>query len=84
MSQRKGERAPAQNEREFPHLVKMVVPPNGFGSKLNAMYDFHRERGIEVRRGRGERRGEQDSVRWCFANRSDAEDFSRMFGGNST
>jgi hypothetical protein len=61
----------------------MAVPPNGFGSKLNAMYDFHRERGLEPRRGRGQRRDTQDFVRWCFAKQDDAEEFSKAFGGNS-
>lgn len=60
----------------------MAVPPNGFGSKLNAMYEFHRERGLEARQGRGQRRGNQDFVRWCFNRQSDAENFAKTFGSN--
>jgi hypothetical protein len=61
---------------------ELAVPPNGFGMKLDAMYAFHRERNLEAHRGRGERRDNQDYVR--FANRGDAEDFAKVFGGKST
>jgi len=77
-----GERTAAQNEREFPHIVELQVPPNGFGAQLDAMYEFHRKRDLEARRGRGERREERNFVRWCFANRSDAEAFAKTFGGS--
>ena len=43
MTQRRGERTAAQNEREFPHIVELAVPPTGFGVKLNSMYEFHRQ-----------------------------------------
>jgi hypothetical protein len=33
-------------ERDFPHIVEMRVPLGGFGSKLNAMYQWHEARGI--------------------------------------
>ena len=59
----------------------MAVPPNGFGSKLNAMYEFHREPTLEPLRGRGHRRDNQDYVRWCFGYRADAETFVKKFGG---
>jgi hypothetical protein len=77
----RGERTAAQNEREFPHIVEMAVPPGGFRAQLDSMYDFHRERDIEARRGRGQRRDNQDFVRWCFGNHDDAEDFKKLFGG---
>ena len=83
MTQRKGERTGAQNERDYPNIVKLAVPPNGFGAKLDAMYEFHRSRGLDDRRGRGQRRDNQDCVRWCIANRSDAEAFEKAFGGKS-
>jgi hypothetical protein len=57
---------------------------NGFSVKLDAMHAFHRERGIEAHRGRGQRRDNQDYVRWCFARRSDAEAFAKAFGGKLT
>lgn len=55
-------------ERDFPHVVEMLVPESGFGKKLDAMYDFHERHGIRAQRGRGRRdeRG-RDYVTWCFA-----------------
>jgi hypothetical protein len=53
MTRRKGERSAAHNERDFPHIVEFEVPSNGFGVRLDAMYEFHRQRGLETRRGRG-------------------------------
>jgi hypothetical protein len=81
MAQRRGERTTAQNQRDFPHIVEMSVPPSGFGVRLDSMYQFLRERNIEARRGRGQRRDDRDFIRWCFANRPDAEDFAKSFGG---
>jgi hypothetical protein len=80
-SQRKGERSATQNEREFPNIVELPVPDGGFRTQLDSMYDFHRERGIEPRRGHGQRREGQDFVRWCFADGMDAEAFAKMFCG---
>ena len=51
--------------------------------KSNIITPALRLRGIEVRRGRGQRRNDQDYVRWCFANREDAEAFVKRFGGVS-
>jgi hypothetical protein len=73
----------AQNERRYRHIVEVPIPPNGLGATLVAMHAFHRERGLELRRGRGRRREECDYVRWCFADRTDAEDFQKRFGGNT-
>jgi len=77
----KGQRTPAQNEREFRHIVELAVPPGGFRARLDEMYAFHASHGLEPRRGRGQRRGDQDFVRWCFAGRSHAEAFATAFGG---
>jgi hypothetical protein len=38
-------------------------------------------RGIESRRGRRQRRDEQEYVRWCFASVINADDFAQQFGG---
>jgi hypothetical protein len=62
----------------------LAVPPNGFGATLDAMYEFHRERGLADRRGRGQRRDNCDYVRWCFANPADANEFAKIFDGKST
>ena len=62
----------------------MVVPPSGFGSRLDAMYDWHSERGIEAQRGRGRREDDRDIVRWCFADAKTTADFAATFGGSIT
>jgi hypothetical protein len=53
-------------ERDFPHIVEMLVPLGGFGKDLDAMYDWHRARGIEDRHERGRRVEGRDIVSWCF------------------
>ena len=64
-------------ERDFPHMVEFTVPPGGLGRRLDAMYAFHAERGIQPRHGRGRRDAEgRDYVRWCFDNRDVADDFA--------
>jgi hypothetical protein len=82
LTQRKGERTAAQNERDHPHIVELAVRPSGFGATLDAMYEFHRARGLSDRRGRSVRRDDQDFVRWCFANAVDAGDFANAFEGS--
>ena len=53
------------NERKYPHLVELPLPPGGFGSASDAMLAFHREHGIQPRRGRNE--DEDFFVTFCFA-----------------
>jgi len=79
MTRRKGERTSRANERDFPNIVELIVPPNGFGRTLDSIHEFHRQRGLEARRGRGQRRDDQDYVRWCFASRDDADAFKTAF-----
>jgi hypothetical protein len=59
----------------------MAVPPHGFGSRLDTMYEWHRVRSIEVRRGRGRHEDDCDYVRWCFADGHFATSFAAEFGG---
>ncbi len=66
----------------FPNIVELPVPPNGFGAKLDLIHEFHRERGLDIRRGSGHRRNDHDYVRWCFPGRADAEAFKAIFGGS--
>jgi hypothetical protein len=71
--------------RDFPHIVEMLLPPTGFGNRLNAMFDWHTANGIESQRG-PERREVVDHdiryfVRWCFADRATAEAFAAEFSG---
>lgn len=70
-------------ERDFPHIVEMAVPPNGFGKRLDAMYDWHRAHGIEARRGNGRREEDRDIVRWCFADQKMANEFVTVFGAST-
>ena len=35
-------------ESKFPHHIDMLVPEGGFGSRLNAMHDWHDARGISA------------------------------------
>jgi hypothetical protein len=41
------------NERDFPHLVELELPPGGLPSQNLEFDAFHREHGIPIRRGRG-------------------------------
>jgi hypothetical protein len=75
-----GEITIKMNERDFPHIVELAVPDGGFGALLNEFEAFHRSRGIASARGRRQRR-EREYVRWCFANRVDADGFAQQFGG---
>jgi len=52
MTRRKREIIGLRNERDFPHLVELALPPEGFRSVLLEIDAFHRERRIPVRRGR--------------------------------
>jgi hypothetical protein len=61
--------------------VEIVVPPGGLGKRLDAMYDWHRERGIEVHRGSGRHEEGRDIIRWCFADQEMANAFAAAFGG---
>jgi hypothetical protein len=80
MSRRKREITGLSNERDFPHLVELALPPGGFRSVFLDFDAFHRERRIPVRRGRSRHEAEQShillprhrhrrcilrSLRWC-------------------
>ena len=58
MTRRKREIVGLRNERDFPHLVELVLPLEGFRSVLLEIDAFHRERHIPVRRGLESIRGE--------------------------
>ena len=82
MSRYKGHTSPKIIERDFRHIVEIAVPPNGLGTRLDAMYDWHRDHGIEVQRGRGRREESHDYIRWCFADLKLATGFAAAFGGS--
>jgi len=49
MTRRKREITGLANERDFPHLVELALPPGGFRSVFLEIDAFHRERRIPVR-----------------------------------
>jgi hypothetical protein len=81
MSRRKSEITGRMNERDFPHLVELELPPGGFRNKSQEFESFHRERGITIRRGCGRHEGEQFHLRFCFPDAATADAFQRRFGG---
>jgi hypothetical protein len=86
---------PRRNERDYPHIVEIMIPP---ASKLttfeeqsawhqihNDMHNWHRARFLQSRSGF--RRTEEQNrefvcfIRFCFKEARDAEDFRIAFGG---
>ena len=63
MSRRKYVIAARMNEQDYPHIVELALPPGGFRSRSDAMLAFHRERGIQIRRGQGRNDDSQFYVR---------------------
>ena len=79
MSRYKGRNSFKVIEQDFPHIIEMLVPLGGFGKDLDAMYEWHRARGIEDRHGRGRRVNERDIVTWCFKHADTAAAFAAKF-----
>jgi hypothetical protein len=80
---RKSEAVRLRNEHDIPHLVELVLPPEGFRSVLLEIDAFHRERRIPVRRGRSRHEIEQFYIRFCFPDAATADAFRNRFGGES-
>jgi hypothetical protein len=78
---RKSEFARRTNERDFPHLVELVVPLEGFHRVLLEIDAFHRERHIPVRRGRSRYEVNPFRIRFCFPDGATADAFRNRFGG---
>ena len=81
MTRRKREIVGLTNERDFPHLVELALPPGGFRSVFLEIDTFHRERRIPVRRGRSRYEAEQSYIRFCFPDAATADAFRNRFGG---
>jgi hypothetical protein len=81
MTRRKGEITGHENERDFPHLVELPLPPGGFRNQLSEFDAFHREQHLQARRGRGRNEAEQFFVRFCFPDAATADAFRDRFGG---
>jgi hypothetical protein len=79
MTRRK--RAGLRNERDFPHLVELALPPEGFRSVFLEIDAFHRHRRIPVRRGRSRYEVKQVYIRFCFPDAVTADAFRNRFGG---
>ena len=84
MSRHKGRTSPKAIEQAYPHIVEMIVPLGGFGKQLDAMYEWHRVRGILEQRVRSRRdENGRDYIRWCFADPEIAKAFANKFGSDS-
>src|SRR5262245_20147836 len=80
MTRYKGRTSAREIEKDFPHIVEMRVPLGGFGSKLNAMHQWHEARGIRAIHSTGRRdENNRDYIRWCFADETIAREFAREF-----
>ena len=66
-------------ERDFPHIVEIVVPYRGLRGKWDAMNDFHVRHGIDPHPRRGRYKDGCRFIRWCFADREIAEAFAAKF-----
>jgi len=80
MSRYKGRSSLKVTESKFRHHVDMMVPEGGFGSRLNAMHDWHTH-GIEAVRGQSRRENGRDIIRWRFADSETAAAFQLLFDG---
>ena len=81
MSRYKNRTSAKSIERAYPHIVEIVVPPNGFGRRLDMMHNWHMARGIQSRSGRRRYEEPNEFIRWCFADAETADAFAAKFGG---
>jgi len=81
MSRRKREIVGLSNERDFPHLVELKLPPGGLRSILLEIDAFHRQNRISARRGRSQHEIGEPRIRFCFPNAATADAFRKRFGG---
>jgi hypothetical protein len=81
MTRRKGEITARMNERDLPNIVELALPSGGFGRALDAMYEFHRLRGIQKPAGSPSAARRTRVRQMCFASVIDADDFAQQFGG---
>jgi hypothetical protein len=78
MARYKGQYGALINERNFPHIVEVVVPPGGLGKTL----DFHCRHGVQAKRGQGRNTNGRNFIRWCFADSAIAESFATAFAAS--
>ena len=80
MTRRKREIVGLRNERYFPHVVELALPPGGFRSVFLEIDAFRRERRIPVYRGRSRQVAERFHIRFCFPDADLADAFPDRFG----
>jgi hypothetical protein len=81
MSRGKGKTIGCMNERDFPHVVELAVPPGGFQGRDLEFDAFHRERNIPIRCGSARLDGQQFYIRFCFPHSALADAFAELCGG---
>jgi hypothetical protein len=81
MIRRKSETFRLTKERDFPHLVELALPSEGFRSVVLEIDAFHRDRRIPVRHGRSRHEVKQFYIRFCFPDAATADAFCNRFGG---
>ena len=81
MIRRKSEIVRLKNERDFPHVVELAFPPDGFRDVLLEIDAFHRDHCIPVRRGQTLHEVKQIYIRFCFPDAATADAFRNRFGG---
>jgi hypothetical protein len=67
MTRYKGRQSAKAVEKDFPHFVNMIVPPDGLDNRLDAMYGFHTRHCIKPQSGHGQDDANGAVIRWCFA-----------------
>lgn len=82
MAERKGRTGLKSIERDFPHIVELVVSPGGLGKTMDAIYDFHARHDIRAKHGptRHDKNG-HNYILWRFADPKTAAKFADKFGG---
>jgi len=66
-------------ERDFPHIVEIVVPGRSWGGPRDAMHNFHARHSLQARPRFGRYKDGGRYVRWYFADRDIAEAFAAKF-----
>ena len=73
----------AKTERDYPHVVELIVPLKGFGNTLNKMQTWHEVRELEQCQGSVHFAEPHWYCQWRFADPKDAKEFQAAFGGQS-
>ncbi|HEX5507939.1 MAG TPA: hypothetical protein VFX37_05495 [Pseudolabrys sp.] len=68
------------NARLFLYSVELAAPPDSRNASCE-IEAFHRDRGIQSVRASNIRHDDCEFLRWCFADREIAEEFTATFGG---